>query len=120
MNTKIQRNQRLERILNLLKEGYSRKLVKSTIQQEYSISDSQLDKDFMLVNEMLIQSNKDNADSLKIILNDRLECLYDKALQSNKIDTCLKVIDQQSKLNGLYVEKQEIDLNNQEFKIEIG
>ena len=57
--------------------------------------------------------------NIKVILNYRLEKLYSLALQGNKIETALKVIDQVGKLNNLYIDKQEVKLEDNQFEIVI-
>lgn len=108
---------RQQRILTLLKEGQSKNLIRQQIKESEQVSDSTLDKDFAEVNKLIKESNQFDADGMKVLLNDRLELLYSKALQANKIDTALKVITEQSKLNGLLVDKQEVNLNDGQFEI---
>ena len=64
-------------------------------------------------------SNQESAASLKVILNYRLEKLYSLALQGNKIETALKVIDRVGNLNNLYIDKQEVKLEDNQFEIVI-
>lgn len=117
LNTKMNKQLRQQRILALLKEGQSKNLIRNQIKESEQVSDSTLDKDFAEVNKLIKESNQFDADGMKVLLNDRLELLYSKALQANKIDTALKIISEQSKLNGLLVDKQEVNVNDGQFEI---
>lgn len=118
MNTKIQKNQRLQKIIQQLKAGMTRSQIHKDIKEEFQVSDQTVDKDFMTVNQLLRNEIQTDCESLKLILNARLESLYDKAIDDNKLALAIKIIDQQSKLNSLYVDKQEVNFDK-EFKIEI-
>ena len=117
LNTKMNKQLRQQRILQMLKEGQSKNLIRNQIKESEQVSDSTLDKDFAEVNKLIKESNQFDADGMKVLLNDRLELLYSKALQANKIDTALKIISEQSKLNGLLVDKQEVNVNDGQFEI---
>lgn len=107
---------RIQEILNSLKEGQSKQQIKNNIKEKYNVSDSTVDSDFTAANKLIKEQNTFDAEALKMLLNDRLECLYGKALIKNDINTALKVLNEFGKLNGLYVEKQQVDLNN-DFQI---
>ena len=53
------------------------------------------------------------------MLNARLENIYSKAILKNDLKSALGVVQQQIKLNGLGIEKQSIDLNDNTFEIKL-
>lgn len=110
---------RQSEILDYLKDGLSKPQICSIIKEKYSVGQSTIDRDFTACRDLILASNQELAESLKVILNYRLEKLYSLALQGNKIDTALKVIDQVGKLNNLYIDKQEVKLDDNQFEIVI-
>lgn len=97
---------RQQQILKNLKEGKSKKQIRSELSNQ--VSNSTLDRDFAEINKLVEKSNVLDADSLKLLLNERLETIYKLSLTSGKLDTALRTISEQAKLNGLLVDKQEI------------
>lgn len=110
---------RQSEILDYLKNGLSKPQICSLIKEKYGVGQSTIDKDFIACRDLILASNQESAASLKVILNYRLEKLYSLALQGNKIETALKVIDQVGKLNNLYIDKQEVKLEDNQFEIVI-
>lgn len=110
---------RQSEILELLKEGLSKPNICSIIKEKFGVGQSTIDKDFIACRDLILANNQESAEYLKQILNYRLEKLYSLALQSNKLDTALKVIDQFGKLNNLYIDKQEVKLDDNQFEIVI-
>ena len=102
---------RQSEILDYLKNGLSKPQICSLIKEKYGVGQSTIDKDFIACRDLILASNQESAD--------RLEKLYSLALQGNKIETALKVIDQVGKLNNLYIDKQEVKLEDNQFEIVI-
>lgn len=110
---------RQSEILESLKDGLSKPQICALIKEKYGVGQSTIDRDFIACRDLILANNQELAECLKQILNYRLEKLYSLALQGNKLDTALKVIDQFGKLNNLYIDKQEVKLDDNQFEIVI-
>ena len=113
------KNQRIVEILSSLKEGLPKRQIKDNLISKYNISESTVDKDFMEANKLLSEQMDLTAEAYKYLLNARLENIYSKAILKNDLKSALGVVQQQIKLNGLGIEKQSIDLNDNTFEIKL-
>ena len=118
-NTRVLINQRIVEILSSLKEGLPKRQIKDNLISKYNISESTVDKDFSEANKLLSEQMDLTAEAYKYLLNARLENIYSKAILKNDLKSALGVVQQQIKLNGLGIEKQSIDLNDNTFEIKL-
>lgn len=101
------------------KRRTAKRQIKDNLISKYNISESTVDKDFMEANKLLSEQMDLTAEAYKYLLNARLENIYSKAILKNDLKSALGVVQQQMKLNGLGIEKQSIDLNDNTFEIKL-
>lgn len=113
------KNSRILEVLNLLMEGKPRKQIKEEIKKKYNISDITVDRDLAEANKKLSEQIDLTANAYKVLLNSRLEELYNRAMQKNDLKSAIASINSQMKLNGLDVQKQDISVLDNTFTIKI-
>lgn len=84
---------------------------------KYNISEKTFDMDMTEVNRLIKKSVQFDVEGYKTILNERYEDLYSRALNKNDLNNAIRILDQMGKLNGCYVDKQEIDVKDNKFEI---
>ena len=100
-------------------EGKPRKQIKDEIKKKYNISDITVDRDLAEANKKLSEQIDLTANAYKVLLNSRLEELYNRAMQKNDLKSAIASINSQMKLNGLDVQKQDISVLDNTFTIKI-
>lgn len=100
-------------------EGKPRKQIKEEIKKKYNISDITVDRDLAEANKKLSEQIDLTANAYKVLLNSRLEELYNRAMQKNDLKSAIASINSQMKLNGLDVQKQDISVLDNTFTIKI-
>lgn len=100
-------------------EGKPRKQIKEEIKKKYNISDITADRDLAEANKKLSEQIDLTANAYKVLLNSRLEELYNRAMQKNDLKSAIASINSQMKLNGLDVQKQDISVLDNTFTIKI-
>ena len=100
-------------------EGKPRKQIKEEIKKKYNISDITVDRDLAEANQKLAEQIDLTANAYKVLLNSRLEELYNRAIQKNDLKSAIASINSQMKLNGLDVQKQDISVLDNTFTIKI-
>ena len=108
-----------EKQQKLLMEGKPRKQIKEEIKKKYNISDITADRDLAEANKKLAEQIDLTANAYKVLLNSRLEELYNRAMQKNDLKSAIASINSQMKLNGLDVQKQDISVLDNTFTIKI-
>ena len=100
-------------------EGKPRKQIKEEIKKKYNVSDITVDRDLAEANKKLAEQIDWTANAYKVLLNSRLEELYNRAIQKNDLKSAIASINSQMKLNGLDVQKQDISVLDNTFTIKI-
>lgn len=100
-------------------EGKPRKQIKEEIKKKYNVSDITVDRDLAEANKKLSEQIDLTANAYKVLLNSRLEELYNRAIQKNDLKSAIASINSQMKLNGLDVQKQDISVLDNTFTIKI-
>ena len=100
-------------------DGKPRKQIKEEIKKKYNISDITVDRDLAEANKKLSEQIDLTANAYKVLLNSRLEELYNRAMQKNDLKSAIASINSQMKLNGLDVQKQDISVLDNTFTIKI-
>lgn len=100
-----------------MNQNVPRKEIVEFLKSNYSVSQKTIDTDFTAVNKILKNTVKYESDALKTLLNDKYDDLYKRALSKNDLGNAIKVLDQMSKLNGMYTERKEIDIKDNSFEI---
>lgn len=100
-------------------EGKPRKQIKEEIKKKYNVSDITVDRDLAEANKKLSEQIDLTANAYKVLLNSRLEELYNRAIQKNDLKSAISSINSQMKLNGLDVQKQDISVLDNTFTIKI-
>lgn len=116
---KSEKANRVLEILSLLKAGFPRKQIKEQLISKYNISEVTVDKDFSEATKQLNKQIDLTAEGYKVLLNNRLEDLYNKAVLKTDLKSAVSIINSQIKLNGLDVQKQEISLDDNQFQIKL-
>lgn len=109
--TKIEEAQRIVFIQEMIAKGFSDKSIRKALEQRfdlYSVSSQN-----RWIKSALEDLYKDNPrkDYIRDINEDRLNQIYITAITDGKLGDAIKCIDLSNKLNGLYVEKKEINLD---------
>ena len=100
-------------------EGKPSKQIKEEIKKKYNVSDITVDRDLAEANKKLAEQIDLTANAYKVLLNSRLEELYNRAIQKNDLKSAISSVNSQMKLNGLDVQKQDISVLDNTFTIKI-
>ena len=114
--TPIDKYQRKNRILALLSEGKSRQEIQTIIKDEFGVSQSTLNADFLAALQELKNNQETFVAEVKSVIIDRFELLWQKAIDSKDYKTAVKVLSEQAKLFGLN-EPSKIDISDGTFTI---
>lgn len=118
-NPNAETQRRKVEILEKVRKGKSKNKILEWLKEAYDLSDRQAGK---LLRDALkdLQEAVSDIDigDIKAEYIERIEQLYETAIEKNDIKSALKAQDMLNKMNQLYIEKQEIDvsLKNLEFK----
>ncbi len=111
MITDTERYIRIKHIQDLIGKGWSNKSIRKFLEDVYDLKTAQSQNKWIkeALNDLYKEDNPRKA-VIKEINDDKLDDLYQKALELPDsvagINTALKIIDTQNKLNGLYTEKK--------------
>ena len=112
--SKVEREQRIERIFELIGDGYLTFEIIQICRKEWGICRRTMDRYFEIVYKYLKDNNK--VESEKLILQyEKLARKYDK---SGKADIAFKYRQQRDKITGLS-EKSSIDVNHKIIEIKL-
>lgn len=101
----------------MLAEGKSRQQIQQTLKEEYGVSQSTINADFIKALAELKKQQEPFVSEIKAVIADRYEVLWNKAVEKGDLKTATTVLKQESELFGLNVQKQEVDLSAGEFEI---
>lgn len=103
----------------MVRSGVSKTKIKTYLKEKYEISDKTV---YKIVHDALADLNEaySNIDvgELKSEYAERIESWVEKAINSGDINTALKAQDMLNKLQGLYTEKKDINLNTDTITFE--
>lgn len=116
--TPLDAQQRVNKILKLLADGKSRLEIQNILADDYGVSQSTLNSDFLKALDELKKNQEPFTSSIRQVIADRYEVLWNKALEKNDLKTAATILKQQSDLFGLNVQKQELDVTAGDFTIE--
>lgn len=104
-------------ILEKVRKGKSKNKILEWLKEAYDLSDRQAGK---LLRDALKDLQEAVLDidigDIKAEYIERIEQLYETALDKNDIKSALKAQDMLNKMNQLYVEKQEVTVTNDVIK----
>lgn len=106
-------------ILEKVRKGKSKNKILEWLKEAYDLSDRQAGKLLRDALKDLQEAVSDiDISDIKAEYIERIEQIYETAIEKNDIKSALKAQDMLNKMNQLYIEKQEIDvsLKNLEFK----
>ena len=101
----------------MLAEGKSRQQIQQTLKEEYGVSQSTINADFIKALAELKKQQEPFVSEIKAVIADRYEVLWNKAVEKGDLKTATTVLKQESELFGLNIQKQEVDLSAGEFEI---
>lgn len=103
-------------ILKKISKGATRTQIVNELRKK-GLTDRQIYNELKEAYESLKVNQKDFIDSLKQVLLERYEELWEKAVADGDKKTALNVLKQMSELFGLSSTKQEIELKDSSFEI---
>lgn len=107
--SKPETKRKKEEVLELYKNGWSRKAISEHLQEKYKLGHSQayaiVRQALLELTEAILQTDKMDIRTAQL---ERAEELLRKAIEAGDLKTAIKAQDMVNKLNLLYVEKQEI------------
>lgn len=106
-------------VIEMVRNGVSKTKIKTYLKEKYEISDKTV---YKIVHDALADLNEayNNIDigELKAEYAERIESWVEKAIKSGDINTALKAQDMLNKLQGLYTENKNINLNTDNITFE--
>lgn len=114
----IEANNRQFQVIQWINSGFSRfdihKLIESTYGLKTAVSRNKLIKDSLLkINEGL------DIEDMREINKERMETIFNKAINEGNYKAAISAIDQQNKLLGLYSDNKAVKITNEDNIIEI-
>ena len=100
----------------MLSEGKSRQEIQTIIKDEFGVSQSTLNADFLAALQELKNNQESFVAEVKSVIIDRFELLWQKAIDSKDYKTAVKVLSEQAKLFGLN-EPTKVDIGTEDFEI---
>lgn len=101
----------------MIRNGLSNHQILENLKSKYTIKDSQA---YSLIHQSIIDlqqvSGELNLEDIKAEYIERIENIFQKAINSGDLKTALKAQDMLNKINQLYVEKQELTVTNDIIK----
>lgn len=105
--------------MEMVRNGVSKTKIKTYLKEKYEISDKTV---YKIVHDALADLNEAYSDidvgELKAEYAERIESWVEKAINSGDINTALKAQDMLNKLQGLYTENKNINLNTDNITFE--
>lgn len=99
----------------MFKRGYSKRKTIDTLQARWQISEQRC---YIYINEAmdaLRETYQDDLEDVRKKQIEKLQRIYDDALEHNKHKEAIMALDQINKLKGMYEEKQTITVNEIKF-----
>lgn len=103
-------------ICQLVKRGMSPSEVRAYMKQKWEVSHTVAEKYVRDAIDSLVKIDGYNKNLAIQIHKERLEDLYAKAVDKNKIDSALKVLEQMAKINGYYNDTMIVNMPVMQFK----
>lgn len=117
----METKRRKKEVLKKYRSGWSRKKISDWMEEEYNISQVQA---YKIIHDAILdlcESTKDvDMEEIRSAQLERAEELLQKANEKNDLKTAIKAQDMINRLNGLYVEKQEIKADIETWTFEYG
>ena len=102
----------------MYKRGYSKRKTIDTLRARWQISEQRC---YIYINEAteaLVSTYTDDLETVRKKQLEKLQQLYDDALEHNKHKEAIMALDQINKLKGMYEEKQTITVNEIKFEFD--
>lgn len=116
--TEAERYAAIKQVETWIAQGKSKKLIKMLIAEKFDLQSSAAQN--KLYAEALRETHKDfNPEDIRNHIMNRLDIISDKAEETNKFGDAIKALEHIGKLNGLYVDKQEVKLDTK-IKVKFG
>lgn len=104
-------------ILEKVRKGKSKNKILEWLKEAYDLSDRQAGKLLRDALKDLQEAVSDiDISDIKAEYIERIEQLYETAIEKNDIKSALKAQDMLNKMNQLYIEKQEVTVTNDVIK----
>lgn len=110
---------RKQRILSLLYEGKRNKEIVQIVRDEFKCSESTVQKTLAKVYDELKEHNAELLKAGKEILLTRYENLYNVAAERQDVKNAKAILDSECKLLGLITDKQEVKVEDTDYKVTI-
>lgn len=104
-STKMEMEEREEKILELVAQGFSRRQIGERISASYNCTHLAACKQYDKLLKNMKNTSDEEKESIRTVLLQRYEYLYRQALANNQVKSASEIIDKTAKLVGLY-EKQ--------------
>lgn len=101
-------------ILQKMAEGKSKRTVLKETSEEVGIKDNAARNWYNKAINSLIIDNEETISAARTKALERLEHVAKEAIKKGHYPTALKAYDQMNKINGLYTEKQEVEVKTDE------
>lgn len=117
----METKRRKKEVLQKYRAGWSRKKIADWLEEQYNIGATQA---YKIIHDAILdlcESTKDvDMEEIRTSQLERAEELLEKANERNDLKTAIKAQDMINRLNGLYVEKQEIKADIETWTFEYG
>ena len=104
----------------ICRQGLSRSETARQLSARWNCSVRTTEKYIRTACDTLVRDYDEYVEYAREMHLERLENLLEDCLSRNNADTALKVLDQIAKVNGLYIQKQEVSLTGEVTKFKFG
>lgn len=120
-NPNPETQRRKAEILEKVRKGKSKNKILEWLKEAYDLSDRQAGKLLRDALKDLQEAVSDiDISDIKAEYIERIEQIYETAIEKNDIKSALKAQDMLNKMNQLYIEKQEVTVTNDVIKFNFG
>lgn len=99
---RLEKEQRLNRTLELYTLGYTETQIGKTLKSEFNITPEVIKLDLEAARNAFAERSETKREVLKGLYNDMLMDLYQKAYQKDHYKTCADIISNLAKINRIY------------------
>lgn len=111
----------VRKVASLISKGFSRKTIKAIIEKDIGVTSEGAKNRYLKEAAQLLLEDQLTVEELKVLNGARLDDVYERALNENRLGEALKAIDMDNKMAGVYVEKIEHKVDSEfNFKISFG
>lgn len=103
-------------ISQVVKNGMSLNDVRAYMRQNWGVGYTTSENYMKTALGSLAEMDKDNKNIALAVHRERLEDLYSRAVENNKIDSALRVLEQMAKVNGYYNDTMVVNMPVMQFK----